>query len=86
MKKHNTIKTYKKKRWEREHPKIGSKKSNNPQVSITVTVANKGLYGFPTKNGIILVVIVTAWRITPLSKWLITLVSKSPKGGNSPYK
>ena len=27
-----------------------------------------------------------AWRIIPLSKWLITMVSKSPKWGNSPYK
>ena len=27
-----------------------------------------------------------AWRIIPVSKWLITMVSKSPKWGYSPYK
>ena len=27
-----------------------------------------------------------AWRIIPLSKWLITMVSKSPNWGYSPYK
>ena len=26
------------------------------------------------------------WRIIPVSKWLITMVSKSPKWGCSPYK
>ena len=26
------------------------------------------------------------WRIIPVSKWLITVVSKSPKWGYSPYK
>ena len=26
------------------------------------------------------------WRIIPVSKWLITMVSKSPKWGYSPYK
>ena len=26
------------------------------------------------------------WRIIPFSKWLITMVSKSPKWGYSPYK
>ena len=26
------------------------------------------------------------WRIPPLSKWLVTMVSKSPKWGYSPYK
>ena len=29
---------------------------------------------------------VDTWRIIPFSKWLITLVSKSPKQGCSPYK
>ena len=28
----------------------------------------------------------TTWRIIPVSKWLITMVSKSPKWGYSPYK
>ena len=28
----------------------------------------------------------TTWRIIPFSKWLITMVSKSPKQGCSPYK
>ena len=28
----------------------------------------------------------TTWRIIPLSKWLITMVSKSPNWGCSPYK
>ena len=27
-----------------------------------------------------------AWMIIPVSKWLITMVSKSPKWGYSPYK
>ena len=27
-----------------------------------------------------------AWRIIPVGKWLITMVSKSPKWGYSPYK
>ena len=27
-----------------------------------------------------------AWRIIPVSKWLVTMVSKSPKWGYSPYK
>ncbi len=27
-----------------------------------------------------------AWRIIPVSKWLTTMVSKSPKWGYSPYK
>ena len=26
------------------------------------------------------------WRIIPVSKWLVTMVSKSPKWGYSPYK
>ena len=26
------------------------------------------------------------WRIIPVSKWLITMVSKSPNWGYSPYK
>ena len=26
------------------------------------------------------------WRIIPFSKWLITIVSKSPKWSYSPYK
>ena len=30
--------------------------------------------------------LLTTWRIIPLSKWLITMVSKSPKWGYSPYK
>ena len=30
--------------------------------------------------------VVTTWRIIPVSKWLITMVSKSPKWGYSPYK
>ena len=29
---------------------------------------------------------VYTWRILPVSKWLITMVSKSPKWGYSPYK
>ena len=28
----------------------------------------------------------TTWRIIPVSKWLITMVSKSPNWGYSPYK
>ena len=28
----------------------------------------------------------TTWRIIPVSKWLITMVSKSPKRGYSSYK
>ena len=28
----------------------------------------------------------TTWRIIPVSKWLETMVSKSPKWGYSPYK
>ena len=28
----------------------------------------------------------STWRIIPVSKWLITMVSKSPKWGYSPYK
>ena len=27
-----------------------------------------------------------AWRIIPFSRWLITMVSKSPNWGGSPYK
>ena len=30
--------------------------------------------------------VLTPWRIIPVSKWLITMVSKSPKWGYSPYK
>ena len=29
---------------------------------------------------------VPTWRIIPVSKWLVTMVSKSPKWGYSPYK
>ena len=29
---------------------------------------------------------VNTWRITPVSKWLVTMVSKSPKWGYSPFK
>ena len=28
----------------------------------------------------------TTWRIIPVSKWLVTMVSKSRKWGYSPYK
>ena len=28
----------------------------------------------------------STWRIIPVCKWLITMVSKSPKWGYSPYK
>ena len=34
--------------------------------------------GFSRKAG--------TWRIIPVSKWLITMVSKSPKWDCSPYK
>ena len=29
---------------------------------------------------------IPTWRIIPVSKWLINMVSKSPKWGYSPYK
>ena len=29
---------------------------------------------------------ISTWRTIPASKWLITMVSKSPKLGYSPYK
>ena len=29
---------------------------------------------------------ILTWRTIPVSKWLITMVSKSPKWGYSPYK
>ena len=32
------------------------------------------------------ILVVTAWRIIPVRKWLVTMVSKSPKWGYSPYK
>ena len=28
----------------------------------------------------------STWRIIPVSKWLVTIVSKSPKWGYSPYE
>ena len=37
------------------------------------------------KNRPLEIVGIVAWRIIPVSKWLITTVSKSPNWGCSPY-
>ena len=36
---------------------------------IPVTVANDGLWGSPTKNAIILVLMIASWRIDPMNTY-----------------
>ena len=66
-------------------PQNATKRASTPLKTIRAVLHQPCLFIWnerrhPTTSSL------AAWRIIPVSKWLITIVSKSPKWGYSPYK